>query len=82
MNAAVLGGSVLADVQDISIKGIALLVPQSLEPGMSLTIQRRTPSRRLSPALAAEVRRVAGLPDGTQVVGCAFSRLLTIEDLS
>lgn len=70
-----------ATVQDISVQGIGLVVNRPVETGAKVTIRWQDSSRRPLSPLPAQVRAVTGLSDGTWLLGCAFSRLLTVDDV-
>jgi len=77
------GDEIVARVQDISVTGIGILTRQRLEPGTWLVLEPAEPSRCLSPELRAEVRhtRKCDKEEEDYLVGCRFSRLLTMEDV-
>jgi hypothetical protein len=74
-------GETVARVQDISIAGIAILTRQHLEPGTWLVLEPAGPSRCLSAEIRAEVRYTRRCEKEHYLVGCRFSRLLTVEDV-
>jgi hypothetical protein len=74
------GGETVAAVRDISIAGIGILLPQPLEPGTWVVLEPSRPKRRMSPPLQAEVRQATKCNDD-YLIGCRFSRLLTMDDL-
>jgi hypothetical protein len=76
-----LGLSLPASVRDISVKGIGLRADSRLETGTRLTIHRRGARHGLASPLTGEVRQVTSLPDGAWLLGCSFSRLLTVGDM-
>jgi hypothetical protein len=71
-----------ADVRDVSIQGIGLLAKQSLASGTPLLVEAG-PSGGILPAeLRATVRHATMLPEGWWLLGCSFSRLLTLDDFA
>ena len=75
------GGELIAKVQDVSVLGIGILAHQRLEPGTWLVLEPAQPRRSLSPELKAEVRYTRKSDKEDYLVGCRFSRLLTINDM-
>jgi hypothetical protein len=77
-------GEIVARVQDISVAGIAILTRQRLEAGIWLVLKPVEPSRRWPSELRAEVRhtRKYGTEEEDYLVGCRFSRLLTLDDVT
>ena len=74
-------GEIVARVQDISVAGIGILTRQRLESGTWLVLESAESSRCLSPELKAEVRHTRKGDKEGYLVGCRFSRLLTMEDV-
>ena len=74
-------GEIVARVYDISITGIGILTPQHFEPGTWLVLEPARSSRRLSPELRVEVRHTRKCDEDDYLVGCCFSRPLTIDDM-
>jgi hypothetical protein len=74
-------GEFVGRVQDISVEGIGILTPHRLEPGTGLVLEPAEPSRCLSPELRAEVRHTRKCDTEDYLIGCRFSRLLTVEDV-
>lgn len=74
------GGETVASVQDISIAGIGIVLGERVEPGTWLVLEPGKPTAHLSSELRAEVRRTTKR-DGDYLIGCRFSRYLTIDDL-
>ena len=75
------GGHMVAPVQDISVLGIGVLLRQRLQPGTWLVLEPVDPARHLSPELKAEVRHAQLFDTGEFLIGCRFSRYLTMEDI-
>src|SRR4051794_12849430 len=76
-----LGLPVPATVRDISVTGIGLVAARRLEAGTALVIKRRDSRLGPVPPLTAEVRQATRLQDGTWLLGCGFSRLLSTNDI-
>jgi hypothetical protein len=76
-------GEFVARVQDISVAGFGILIRQPLEPGIWLVVKPVEPKRRLTSELRAEVRhtRKCDTEGDDYLVGCRFSRLLTLDDV-
>jgi hypothetical protein len=72
---------VLAKVQDISIAGAGILTNRRLMPGTSLKLEPAHLNRRVSPALRLEVLHTRKRDKANYVIGCRFSRLLTVDDV-
>jgi hypothetical protein len=72
---------IVARVQDISIAGIGFLTRQRFEPGTWFVLEPTEPNRYLPAELRAEVRHTRQCDQGDYLVGCRFSRLLTMEDM-
>jgi hypothetical protein len=73
--------SISVHVRDVSIEGIGLLADSLLTPGTSLVIESGPGGKSFSDPLTAEIRHVTRLPQGDWLLGCCFSRLLTIDDM-
>jgi hypothetical protein len=74
-------GEIVARAQNISVAGISLLIRKRLEPGTWLVLEPAEPSRCLSPELRAEVIYSRKGDKEDYLVGCRFSRFLTMEDV-
>src|ERR1700730_15407797 len=74
-------GEITGRVQDISVAGIAILTRQRLEPGTWLVLEPAEPNRCLTPEVRAEVRHTRKCDEENDLVGCRFSRFLTMEDI-
>jgi hypothetical protein len=72
---------IVVRVHDISVTGIGILIHQRLEPGTWLVLEPAQPRLPLSPELRAEVRHIRKCDDEDYLVGCLFSRHLTMEDM-
>jgi hypothetical protein len=73
---------IVARVLDISVAGIGILTCQTFEPGTWLVLEPAKSKRCLSPELRAEVRHVRKSDEKDYLVGCRFSRLLSIDDMT
>lgn len=67
-------------VRDFSIAGAALVSEVKCSLGTTLIIETGRFGKPEEP-LSAEVRHATQVTDGTWVLGCAFSRYLTVSDL-
>jgi hypothetical protein len=67
--------------RDVSVHGIGLVLAHPVEAGSALTIRLRPRSDRPARSLAVSVVHARGGPDGTWLVGCAFDRALTPDEL-
>lgn len=74
--------SFLVIVRDVSIQGVGLIAMQSLVSGASLFIEAGPSGKSLPTELTATVRHVTMLPDGRWLLGCSFSRHLTLDDVA
>jgi hypothetical protein len=72
------GAAYWARPHDASAGGIGLLLAHPLEPRAALTIHLR---ERPSAPLNATIIHADVWPDATWLVGCAFERTLTAEDM-
>jgi hypothetical protein len=70
-----------ADVQDISIMGIGLIGNGEYPAGSAFLIEGGPKRWKLSEPLRAELRHATRRDDGQWLLGCAFSRLLTADDI-
>ncbi len=75
------GGEIEATVRDISVTGMGVLTLRQFEPGTWLVVEPADPARCFSPELKAEVQHTTRSDKEGYLVGCRFSRLLTIEDV-
>ncbi len=75
------GPSCPARIWDVSLDGVALIVPHSYEPGSLLSVVPEVLPESLSPALEARVLRVTPHGDGLWMAGCEFLTPLTPEEL-
>jgi hypothetical protein len=80
LNAGI-GGFFSADVQDVSVLGIGLIVDQEYPAGSSFVIEDGPTGRKPSVVLTVEVRHATLQTDGRWLLGCVFSRLLTLDDV-
>jgi hypothetical protein len=71
----------LAQVRDVSLGGIGLVLPRSFEPGVILTIDLPRTSPSFSPLLLARVVHATEQAPGEWIVGCEFANQLSPEDL-
>ncbi|HZZ79143.1 MAG TPA: PilZ domain-containing protein [Gemmataceae bacterium] len=72
--------SVLAPVHDVSVMGIGLICTRSVKSGTTIRVTSGPSGRALPRDLLATVRHVTSLPDGRWLLGCSFSRNLTLAD--
>ncbi len=70
-----------AAVWDMTIQGAGLVGQRPYAPGTRLTVRGRARRPASAHQLGAVVRHSRPLPDGQWLIGCQFSRLLTVEDL-
>jgi hypothetical protein len=71
-----------ARLVNISQGGIALSMTRRFERGTGLLIDLLLPTGQASPPLRARVIHVARAPSGNWIVGCAFLRPMSEEDLT
>jgi hypothetical protein len=74
------GSALVADVRDISIQGIGLLIDRSLRAGTSLLIVGGPSGNAHDIQLTAAVCHATLLENGRWLIGCIFPRLLTADD--
>jgi hypothetical protein len=76
------GNILQGDVQDVSVKGIGLLVAPELpiESGESLALESGPSGAEPRPELTATVCYGRILQNGKKLLGCRFSRFLRVED--
>ena len=67
-------------MRDFSVLGVGLLAEQTLPVGTTLFIEAGRFGKPLPP-LAAEVRHATQLSNGEWLLGCRFTRHLTLSDL-
>ena len=70
-----------ADVHDISIIGVGLIVDLPYSLGRSFTVVGGPKGWRLARPLESELRHVTQRDDGRWLLGCSFSRHLTSDDV-
>jgi hypothetical protein len=75
------GPSCPARIWDISLGGIALIVPHPYEAGSVLSVVPEMLPQSLYPALEARVLRVASHGDGLWMAGCEFLTPLGEDEL-
>ena len=73
-------GSFFADVQNISIIGIGLIVDREYPAGSSFLIESGPKGWQLLNTLTAELRHATQRTDGRWLLGCVLSRSLTPDD--
>jgi hypothetical protein len=73
--------SFLATVRDVSIQGIGLIAKQPFVSGSAFVIEAGPSGKGLPMKLTATVRHATTLPDGQWLLGCIFSRQLTMDDI-
>ncbi len=76
------GPSCPARIWDISLGGLALIVPHSYEEGSLLSVVPEVLPQALSPGLMVRVRHVTPHTDGLWMAGCEFVIPLTNDELS
>jgi len=72
----------VARIQDICRQGIRLLARRRFGPGTMLRFEVSANPRETPLLLLAQVIHATDCPDGNYVLGCAFSRLLTDQELA
>lgn len=68
-------------VLDISLGGVALLLPRPLEVGLDIILQMKGTAARSSCRLGASVAHVTQHVNGDWIIGCAFHEPLTRDQL-
>ena len=68
-------------VRNLSVTGMALMHSKRVEPGTILRLELLSKNHRVCRKVSAQVVHAAPLPYGGWVLGCAFTRHLTTEDL-
>jgi hypothetical protein len=76
-----IGPSCPARIWDISLEGIALVVPHPYEEGALLSVVPEVLPQSLSPGLEARVRHVTPHGDGLWMAGCEFLTPLGEDEL-
>src|SRR5438552_13376364 len=71
----------VARIQDICRQGVRLLFKRRFEPGTLLRLEVPGKPQEATLLVQAQVIHVVPYPDGSFGLGCAFSRLLTDEEL-
>lgn len=74
------GQALKAKVWDISVQGIGILADCDVAPGTTLVIHACS-SERSSPELTAHVRHTTQHPSGGWLLGCRFTRNLSMDDM-
>src|SRR5215831_12316876 len=75
------GPSCPARIWDLSLRGIAVIVPHRYEAGAMLSVVPEVLPQHLAPALEARVLRVTPHGDGLWMVGCELLTPLSEDDL-
>jgi hypothetical protein len=75
------GNSFYADVKDISILGIGLISVEKYPAGASFVVATGPNGQALADVLTVEICHATELSDGRWLLGCKFSRHLTIDDM-
>lgn len=70
-----------ADIQDISLTGVRILLERRFEPGAVLSVEVHNASEAATSALLVRVRWIRAADAGNWAAGCSFMRDLTIEEL-
>ena len=74
------GSPLTASVCDFSVQGVGIVITNAFRSGTRLTIQ--TARATAQPAtINAEVRHATILADGRWLLGCRFTRTLTVDDI-
>lgn len=73
-------GTFSVKVRDFSIVGAGILADRPFSPGTSLAIESGRTGKPPTPLLA-EIRHATKLQDGNWLIGCHFSRVLSLNDL-
>ena len=66
-------------VRDWTIQGMAIVTDLSVLPGAHVTVHLRLQHRTVT--IDAEVKHATALEDGRWLLGCRFSRLLSVDDV-
>jgi hypothetical protein len=74
------GNSFSADVHDMSIIGIGLIVNVPFPDGSYFIVESGPKGRKLTNRLTAELRHTTERADGRLLLGCSLSRHLIAED--
>ena len=69
-----------ANVRDVSIQGIGLFGEQAFAVGTTFVVESGPNGIAPPIELTAHLQHATMLPDGRWLLGCRFSRHLTIED--
>lgn len=70
-----------ARLRDLSAGGIGLILERRFEPGMVLAAELTNAAKSFSRQAQLRVVHATAQADGSYVVGCAFGRLLTDQEL-
>ena len=73
--------SFTADVHDVSIFGAGLVGDMELPVGSCFVVEDGPKGRALPKELRAELRHATHRADGRWLLGCSFSRHLTLDDI-
>lgn len=76
------GEIVVARTKNLSIKGVGILTSRYFSPGTSIQIHVTATGRVAARFLPAVVRHAAAQSEGLWLLGCHFSRLITVKELS
>lgn len=68
-------------IRDISRTGMGLVLKQVHEPGTPLAIELHSPNKNIKYTVFTRVVHATAQPDGTWLVGCAFARELSNDEL-
>jgi hypothetical protein len=75
-------GSWMGTAQDISSKGVSLLLNGRIARGVFLDLSlQRADGQTSSKSFVVRVRRASAQPDGTWLIGCNFINRITEDDL-
>lgn len=70
---------ILARVRDVSVLGVAFLTSERIAPGDVVTA--RTESDGTPFEIPAEVRHASPLGEGQWLIGCRFTRMLSMDEI-
>jgi PilZ domain len=74
------GPACTAQVRDVSIQGIGLLVDQPIETGTPLVVGAGPSGKPMRTELKMQVCHATRQTDGKWLLGCQFARYLTADD--
>src|SRR5579884_3997074 len=71
----------VADLRDVSLTGLGLVVNRSFTPGTVLTVRLQTGSRKFTRTMLVRVKHCAAQSNSDSLVGCSFVVKLKDDDL-